>query len=288
MSDPTIQYNRARATIENDLVLNQSQKLKLVILLDRFIKSEAFVGKSTKELQLLLKLHGNLVCDVDRPAVSAFCLVKPVYACKLKNEFSKLEINNCTVLIDSGNTAVDLVLPLRDCHKFGLFPSEADVVGADTYNSSVSLTQMLPNLLMTFSLRDSQGTVTEKKASLDVYCNTAELEAYSMELDPLRVELSPPETPEERKRARGVDQELQQSVKKAKGAEAVMKISGDDTDLTKKGSPKETPVNDPSPVRHVGSGTANLGDSGIAKLMLIYDSSRKQLSFLAAQVTPEV
>jgi hypothetical protein len=166
-----------------------------------------------------------------------------VYKCVLTNELNNISIDNCELLIDSGNTACDLLITYHDAVKFGLQRSSIKIkVGGLT--GSAFIVKMLPPLLVSFSLRVADE-VQEKSASIDAWV----MENEMSDADNKEVEAVP--------------------AKKRK-------LDGrDDSPVC-----TSSTINDPSPVKHLNHGDANLGKSGCKKLQLKYNFETNQISFL--------
>lgn len=269
MADPVLTYKRAEHAIVNDFNLTESQKSKLLSLLERnFVGPEALIGKSSQDYISLLIRQGHLVKEIEPKVLTSVYSDKPVYLCKMTNEMNKKTVNNCELLLDTGNIAVDLLFSYRDALKFDLVQSEitTEVCG---YKSEVTLVKMLPPLLVKFQLKDSSGEVEERKASLDVYVSMQEIDDYNAHLASITKNLSPSESPE---KADGHHTEVPKKPLKRKIDACNATPSAQDDE--------NTPVNDPSPVRYTGTGTANLGGSGAEKLRLRYDTVKKEIFFL--------
>ena len=125
MSDSTVKFRNAQISIDADFSLSELQKAKLHGLLERnFIRSDAFlIGGTTAKLKLIND-HGHLLTYVDRPCLVSVFADKPIYLCKMENEMNGIILNNCELVLDSGNTAADLVLSLRHARKFDLCESK--------------------------------------------------------------------------------------------------------------------------------------------------------------------
>lgn len=176
------------------------------------------------------------VFSLKGPALGSISTERPVYLCTLSNETNNIIIENCELLVDTGNTACDLLLSFKDARKFQLVPSTVSM-GVDGLTGGTRIVKMLPALLLTFALRGPDGDIVEKIASLDVFVKQDELKAFQASKD---ISLS----------------------------EITSVIKG------------RVPVNDPSPIRHLRHGSANLGRSGCKKLKLRYDSESDEISFL--------
>ena len=169
-----------------------------------------------------------------------------MYQCTLGNELNQIVIQDCELLVDSGNTACDLLLTFHEAKKFELTQSKISIrVGGLT--GGAIIVKMLPPLLLTFALRDSNGDVQEKSASVDAWVMKHEIDSFN-------------------------------------DTQSTAVVSNITTVTV-----GETPVNNPSPVKHMAHGSATLGKSGCKKLKLKYDFDSDEISFInAIEELPEI
>ena len=171
-------------------------------------------------------------------------LTKPVYECSIANEPYGITIEVCEVLVDSGNTACDLLLTATDASKLALVPSSLkQQVGGFTAGLNVFIVKMDPSLMVTFALEDA-GVIVTKKAPVDAWVLESELSSL-------------------------VTASVLPAAKRAKKTSRV-------------------PVNQPSPIKHLVHGSANLGYSGCKKLKLKLDFATDHISFLQTMGLPEI
>ena len=169
-----------------------------------------------------------------------------MYQCKLGNELNQIVIQNCELLVDSGNTACDLLLTFHDAKKFELTPSIISMTVGGLTGGAIII-KMLPALLVTFALRDANGVVQEKSASVDAWVMKHEIDSFN-------------------------------------DTQSTAVVSNITTVTV-----GATPVNNPSPVKHMAHGSANLGESGCKKLKLKYDFNSDEISFISAiEDLPEI
>ena len=177
------------------------------------------------------------------------CGSKPVYKCSLTNDTYGYEaIDNCELLIDSGNTACDLLITWHDALKFGLRPSSVTQTVTCANQEEAVLVQLMPQLLIQFSLEDDAHNTKVKAAHLDVWVMSDEIP----NLSPTKPLWTPP---------------------------------GTQTQIL--GPPSTSPpVNKPRPekkcslVKHTALCMANLGKSGCKKLCLNYDFENDSICFI--------
>ena len=86
----------------------------------------------------------------------------------MEEEIGGIVIDDCEVLLDSGNTACDLLLSKQDALKFQLYTSSVSMP-FQGFGGNATVVKMLPALKVTFSLEDTDGNVKTKSASLDVW-----------------------------------------------------------------------------------------------------------------------
>lgn len=213
---------------------------------------------------------------------------KPVYLCSITEDFDEegITISNCELLIDSGNTACDLVLTYRDAKKFNLKVTKQmkKICQAEVF---VVVAKMIPELKVTFALADDHGIVTEKSAYLDVWVKLKDIPECALPKsfrDRLAAERA---ADADRDRFKGTAL-VPDSLENA--AVAVAQVTtGEDvqprdtTDVTAPTTPlgaSLVPINKPSPVKHTAHGSANLGKSGAKKLKLKYDFDLNEISFM--------
>lgn len=289
-------HKRAYEFLEEHSELNVEEKLILLKLLDTIVKAEAILASSAVGLRSLISRHSQTVM---LPVLTAPFDEKPVYMCTMENEHDDVAIGHYIVMLDTDNTAVDLILSWKLCRKLHLTPSSASPVFASSTDGSVSLTRMLPSVLVTFPLRDSQGTVTEKIASLDAYCSTTTvipLKGDKRKLHPVSMGVGTRKlvkcAASSTQVAEGLgtvigarepstQDEHGQDDQESEGAEEEEEEDEEVQEEPARGNtsanPSQGTINDPAPFRYVASGEATLGASGQAKLRLAYDSAAKMV-----------
>lgn len=180
---------------------------------------------------------------------------KPVYKCSLTNDAvdSHTTIDKCELLIDSGNTACDLLLTWHDALKFDLRTSTVEQTVTCANEQDAVLVQLVPQLLVEFSLENSEHTVTVKSAHLDVWVMKDEIPIICVTREPW----TPPN------KSKSIEESQTSTAQSA-------------APLVNKASPDKII----SPVKHTAAGMANLGISGCRKLRLKYDFGRNEISFI--------
>ena len=91
---------------------------------------------------------------------------KPVYNCSICDEFEEIASPDCEILLDSGNTACDLLLSYLDASKFKLRVSKS-MKEVHQVDGVVAIARMIPSLWVSFALLSPDGKITIKGASLD-------------------------------------------------------------------------------------------------------------------------
>ncbi len=118
----------------------------------------------------------NFHVIVELPTLASLSEEKPIYTCSMTNELLELSIDGCELLLDSGNTAFDLLLSYRDSCKFQLKPSK-ETMKVNGLTGTV-IVKLLPSLMVTFALLDKNGNLTERSASLDAWIMKSELDTF--------------------------------------------------------------------------------------------------------------
>jgi hypothetical protein len=179
---------------------------------------------------------------------------KPVYKCSLTNDADEhaTTIENCELLIDSGNTACDLLCTWRDAQKFNLHASIVKQTVTCANDGEEVIVQLVPQLLVKFSLVDNDQRVKVKSAHLDVWVMEHELPTYVE-----RPLWTPPSN---------------QSIEETQTPTAHC--------ATSPAVNKACPEKKVSPVKHTPYGMANLGKSGCKKLCLKYDFANDYIFFI--------
>lgn len=201
---------------------------------------------------------------------SADGMDKPVYLCSMAQDFDDddvIRIPNCELLIDSGNTACDLVLTYHDASKFKLKVTKR-VKTINQADGQVAVVLLIPQILVTFALAQANGIITEKSDYLDVWVKLKEVPE--------------PALPKAFREAL-VAERLKNGVVEPPTA---VHSSTPPTTPRKASSPLpaeeavSAPVNKVSPVKHLAHGSANLGKSGAKKLKLKYDFETNEIYFM--------
>ena len=191
---------------------------------------------------------------------------KPIYRCSITEELENLTINDCELLLDSGNTACDLLLTYHDAMKFKLKASKF-VKSANTVNGELHIIRMIPSLLVAFALTNSNGLVTTKESNLDAYVKLSEVpisalpKSFRDALDASDIATKGfPGTPAKISHFESTESSLPETIVSSSAA--------------------AVPVNRPSPIKHKTHGSANLGRSGAKKLKLNYSFEKNEISFI--------
>lgn len=159
----------------------------------------------------------------------------------LTNEMNGVSVSNCELLVDTGNTACDLLLSFRNACKFQLTQSKARQTVTDVTGRAV-IVKMLPSLLVNFALRTTEGSIVCKEASVDAWVKADEITAY-------------PALPTI-------------SISERTQAVGTQAVGG------------KVRLNCPTPAKHRERGSAILGCSGLRKLQLKYDAETDEISSL--------
>jgi hypothetical protein len=179
---------------------------------------------------------------------------KPVYKCSLTNDADgHATIENCELLIDSGNTACDLLCTWHDALKFNLRASTVKQTVTCANVGEEVIVQLVPQLLVQFSLEDNDHHVTVKSAHLDVWVMQDEIPISTV----ARPLWTPPSC---------------QFIEKTQTPTAHC--------ATTPAVNKACPEKKVSPVKHTSCGMANLGKSGCKKLCLKYDFEYDHIFFI--------
>jgi hypothetical protein len=211
---------------------------------------------------------------------------KPVYLCSITEDDDEdhvITIPDCELLIDSRNTACDLVLTYHDAKKFNLRVTK-NIQQINQADGTLVVARMIPQLLVTFALADSSGKVTEKSAYLDVWVKLKDVPESALPKS-FRDALAAERAQDEEKAAALAGTSLHQDTVAAPVQKDIVDAAFEATgaapqklDATSSTAP--APVNTPSPVKHAAHGSANLGKSGAKKLKLKYDYELNEISFM--------
>eukprot|EP01039_Chlorochromonas_danica_P001593 gene1593-1740_t len=200
---------------------------------------------------------------------------KPVYLCCMVQDVDDdniITIPNCELLIDSGNTACDLVLTYHDARKFNLRVTKY-IKEINQADGKLAVARMIPDVLVKFALVSVDGKITERSAYLDVWVKLKEVPMEALPRafrDKLAAEKAKCKDDATEKDDTPINYPSVVTSTPEKRSSTNLPLN-DTTSI---------PVNNPSPVKHMAHGSANLGKSGAKKLRLKYDFSTNEISFL--------